>query len=418
MFFACCTSPSDDLMTERHRFFWQQGMVLAALLLAAALPAGAFAASEAAPSVSWNVTFSPENNNKFDAVAPTADGGYIALGSALTEVYGGKEDLLLVKTDGNGTHVWNRTFPDIAPASVTKTADGGYIIGAYNVSTTGSDQNITYQGSSFLIRTDDAGTEKWRQVLSGMMVSSVAETPDGGYAVIGWLWSRSESIDDTAAAIVKTDGNGTPVWNRTFPGTAANAGLVTADGGYVIGGTKSPFNNDRGDAFLIRLDADGSTLWHENYGAPTIYDIKEADDGRFVYAGNYWYGLVDANGEEIWLKNMEGLTGYAVGLRPSGGYLIAGTDQRSSEGFAFGTDGDGAIQWNTTFPATGVYAAGNAPDGGYVLAGIRFLSPDTSAAWLVGLEEPAEPAPTTPGFGAAVAGTALLLLVAERKMRR
>ncbi len=393
-------------------------MVLAALLLAAALPAGAFAASDAAPSVSWNVTFSPENNNKFDAVAPTADGGYIALGSALTEVYGGREDLLLVKTDGNGTHIWNRTFPGIAPASVAETADGGYIIGAYNVSAAESDQNITYQGSSFLIRTDAAGTEEWRQVLPGEKVSAVRPTADGGYVVIGWLWNPAGSTNDTTAVVTKTDGNGTTVWNRTFPGTAANAGVATADGGYVLGGTKSPSNNDIGDAFLIRLDADGNTLWHENYRAPVILDVEETGDGRFVYVGNYWYGLVDANGEEIWLKNMEGLTGYAVGLRPSGGYLIAGTDQRSGEGFAFGTDGEGDIQWNTTFPATGVYAAGNAPDDGYVLAGIRFLSPGTSAAWLAGLEEPAEPAPTTPGFGVAVAGAALLLLVAGRKMRR
>jgi len=64
--------------------------------------------------------------------------------------------------------------------------------------------------------------------------------------------------------------------------------------------------------------------------------------GGFVYSANYWYGLVDAKGDEVWLRNMEGLAGYAVLLRPAGGYVIAGKDIRSGEGFALGTDADGA----------------------------------------------------------------------------
>ncbi len=404
-------------MTKSYRTIWQPGMILAALLIAVVLPAGVVSAAEAAPSVAWDTTFSPENNSKFDAVAPTADGGYIALGSTLTQVFGGREDLLLVKTDGQGNGIWMERFPGVAAASVAETADGGYVIGAYNVSTTGSEQNSTYQGSSFLIRTDADGAEEWRQVLPGMKVSSVAETADGDYVAIGWLWNPAGSENDTTTVIMKTDGNGTPVWNRTFPGTAANAGLVTADGGYIVGGTKSPFENDIGDAFLIRLDADGNTLWHRNYGAPVIFDIEETDDGLFVYSGNYWYGLVDANGEEVWLKNIEGLTGYAVALRPAGGYMVAGTALGTGEGFVLGTDADGTIQWNMTFPAAGVYAATSAPDGGYTLAGIQFLSPDTSAAWLVNLEETANPTQAAPGFCAIGTGAALLLLLAGRKRR-
>ena len=87
-------------MTETVRDFWKPGTILAALLIAVVMPAGIVSASETSPEVAWNVTFAPENNNKFDAVAPTADGGFIALGSTLAEKYGGSESLLLVKTDG------------------------------------------------------------------------------------------------------------------------------------------------------------------------------------------------------------------------------------------------------------------------------------------------------------------------------
>ncbi|WP_292520081.1 hypothetical protein [Methanoculleus sp.] len=404
------------------REIWQFKTVTAVLLIAVLLSMGMASAAEAAPTVAWNTTFSPENNSKFDAVAPTADGGYIALGSAVTKPYGGRQDLLLMKTDGQGNEVWTERFPEMIPASVAETSDGGYIAGAYNLSTTVGEERFIYQGTSFLIRTDAAGKEEWRQVLPNEKVSAVRPTADGGYVIIGWLWNPPGSANDTTAVITKTDSDGTPTWNRTFPGTSANAGVVTADGGYIIGGTSSPFNNDVGDAFLIRLDADGNTVWHKNYQAPVVYDIEETDDGRFFYSSNYWYGLVEGDGEEIWLKNVEGLSGYAAALQPSGGYVVAGTNARNGEGFALGIDEDGAVQWNTTFPDSGIYAASSAPNGGYTLAGIRFLSPDTSAAWLVNLEGSAAaptgtPAQGAPGFGAIGAGAALLLLLAGRKWR-
>jgi len=404
-------------MTRRNQYSRLPGTIAMALLIAVILSAVAVSTAGAATTVAWNATFSPENNNKFDAVASTADGGYIALGSTLVEAEGGREDLLLVRADARGNEVWTRKFPGMAAASVAETPDGGYIAGAYNLSRSGTGEDEIYQGTSFLIRTDADGNEVWRQALPDEKVSAVRPTPDGGYAAVGWLWNPPGSENETTAIITKTDGNGTPVWNRTFPGTAANAGLVTADGEYVLGGTKSPFTYDIGDAFLTHLDADGNTLWSRNYRVPVIFDIEETDEGGFVYSGNYWYGLVDSQGEEVWLRNMEGLTGYAVTLRPSGGYMIAGTNLRNGEAFALGTDADGAIQWNTTFPGSGVYAADSTPEG-YVLAGIRYLSPATSAAWLAGLAETGEPNQAAPGVGAIGAGAALLLLLAGRKMRR
>ena len=402
-------------MMRRNRYFRCSAIraIMAALLIAVVvLPA----AAGTAPSVAWNVTFSPEENSKFDAVANTADGGYIALGSVLTKIIGGRSELLLVKTDHRGGEVWTERLPDIEAASIAETADGGYIVGGYNITAASPEDDAGYQGSSFLIRFDASGEEIWREVLPGEKVSAVLPTADGGYAVVGWLWNPPGSADDTMGIITKTDGAGTPVWNRTFPATAANAGIVTADGGYVIGGTKSPFTYDIGDAFLVRLDAGGNTLWHKNYAVPVIFDLEETADGGVAYSGNYWYGLVDAEGDEVWLRNMEGFAGYAVVPRPAGGYMIAGKDIRSGGGFTLGTDADGAIQWQTTYPDTAVYAAISAPDGGYTLAGIHFLSPVSSAAWLENLEEvEVTPTPATPGFGAVAAGMALLLLVVGRR---
>jgi hypothetical protein len=125
-------------MTRRNQYSRLPGTIAMALLIAVILSAVAVSTAGAATTVAWNATFSPENNNKFDAVASTADGGYIALGSTLVEAEGGREDLLLVRADARGNEVWTRKFPGMAAASVAETPDGGYIAGAYNLSRSGT----------------------------------------------------------------------------------------------------------------------------------------------------------------------------------------------------------------------------------------------------------------------------------------
>jgi hypothetical protein len=404
-------------MTRRNRSEWNPSLILAVSLIAMLLMTG-IAAADPSLSAAWTKTFSLEENNKFDAVQHTTDGGFIAAGSTLSQAVGASEDMLLVKTDAMGDEVWNRTIPQMVASSVEETTDGGYVIGSYTITSPKLSQNDTTQGTSFMIKTDAGGSEEWRQVLPGEKVSVVRPTGDGGYIVIGWLWNPPGSTDDTTAVITKTDERGSPVWNRTFPGLAANAGMQTADGGYIIGGTRSPYTYDVGDAFLIRLDASGNTLWNRTYEIPVILALQETEDGGYVFSGNYWYGRTDAQGESLWLQKMDGMNGYAVVLQPAGGYMVAGQNIRTGDAFAFGTDAEGVVQWNTTIPGAAAYAADTAGDGDFVLAGITYLTQNTSAAWMLKLTQAAEPTPAASGFGAGIIAAAFLLLLATRCRRR
>ena len=58
--------------------------------------------------ISWEKYFSCGDYAIGFSVQQTADGGYIIAG--YTGTYGGSEQLLLIKTDGNGTQEWRRTF--------------------------------------------------------------------------------------------------------------------------------------------------------------------------------------------------------------------------------------------------------------------------------------------------------------------
>ncbi len=372
------------------------------------------AAAQEAPITEWNATFSADLMNKFDSVKQTSDGGYIAAGSSIGANISGYEDLLLVRTDSNGSEIWNRTYERLSASSVTQTSDGGYAIAA-NIIAVPPTNSTGVVGAAYLIKTDDAGNVVWNTTFDGQRASTVQQTTDGGYVLIGWTWNPAGSPQDTNAIITKTDSNGNRIWERQFEGRAAYTGQQTDDGGYILGGTKSPFNFDVGDAFLIRLEADGTERWSRNLDLPSVYALEETSDGGYILAGSFWYARVDADGNEIWKNLVQGLNGWAALQAPEGGYLIAG--RINNDAIAIRTDDQGAVQWNTTFPHAGAYAADLAGDGGYVLAGTAFPQTGVADAWMIKLRDAAGPDQATPGFGtlAAIAAVCTLLVLRRRR---
>jgi hypothetical protein len=68
--------------------------------------------------------------------------------------------------------------------------------------------------------------------------SYVLQATDGGYIVTGWTesWSKAGQYD---AFLMKTDANGDTLWLRTYGGEDCDYGNCvqhTSDGGYVITG--------------------------------------------------------------------------------------------------------------------------------------------------------------------------------------
>ena len=275
------------------------------------------------------------------------------------------------------SHQWFvKTFggsEDDDGSSVQQTTDGGYII----------------VGTS-LIKIDSNGNEEWiNQSIDGR---SVQQTTDGGYIVTGKLYAGGGS----EIWLIKTDSEGNEEWSKTFGGDngeGAESVQQTTDGGYIITGYTFSFGNGRMDVWLIKTDLQGNEEWNKTFGGSdddTGYSVQQTIDGGYIITGvtlSFGNGArdvllikTDSEGNEEWSKTFGGSgweEGYSVQKTENGGYIITGwTDSfgiGNGDVWLIKTDSNGNEQWNKNFGGGNGESAESVQqttDEGYIITGV------------------------------------------------
>ncbi len=222
---------------------------------------------------------------------------------------------------------------------------------------------------------------------------ALTKTADGGYALFGQ--TMTFAVGGRDYWLVKTDSVGNELWNHAYGGTGQEFGyaiITTADSGLVLAGASNSFSGSY-DAWIIRTDAQGDTLWTRALGTTVrdeCYAIVETPDNGLVGAGyttaagsgNFWLFKLNANGDSLWSRNYGGGgldICWSLVMTPDSGFLLAGQTQSYGLGYAnapnywiLRTNANGDSLWSRVFDGTGVdvcKAAALMPDSGFVLGG-------------------------------------------------
>jgi len=254
------------------------------------------------PDTLWTRTFGGPGDDTGNSAQQTSDGGYIIAGQ--TYSYGaGNGDVWLIKTNFDGDSLWTRTFggsQNDRGYSVRQTNDGGYVIAGITQSYGAGSHDV------WLIKTDSNGDSLWTRTFGGSAGEqslSVQQTNDGGYVIAGYTFSHGAGEYD--AWLIKTDSQGDSLWTRTFGGSQSDGGSgvqQTDDGGYVIAGITQSYGAGWFDVWLIKTNSDGDSLWTRTFGGGSRdygNSVQQTSDGGYVIAG--YTNSYGAGGSNLWL---------------------------------------------------------------------------------------------------------------------
>lgn len=214
-----------------------------------------------------------------------------------------------------------------AGGRILQMADGGFMVGGSSEGgRQGTKDAPNYGRQDFwLIRLNANGEKLWDKSYGGNQpdhFSDMDQTSDGGF-ILGGTSSSGISGNKTSphygqgdAWVVRVDAQGNKLWDKSFGGTGHEGLSVvkeTADGGFIIGGGVQvpfgPFGATQGDFWVVRLDALGNQLWEAQFGGlldESLSDAHQTADGGFVLGG--WSSSTEIaiyGGSDYWLVRLD-----------------------------------------------------------------------------------------------------------------
>jgi len=272
--------------------------------------------------------YSEDAHSRPRAIAVAPDGSVVAgasvagvlVADGIDDVSGaGEDDAFVVKLDPDGNIDWWKRWGDDSHQhadDVAFDADGniivtGYFRGAVDFGG-GSIETSDSHYDGFVVKLAPDGSHLWSRALSGAhdeVPRALAVNPDGTIVVVGYFQGTATfGREDYASAgqrdvfVVKLDADGTTVWSRRFGDAADQRGhdvKVDGQGDIVITG-RFEGNMDFGGSvlevagggamFLVKLAADGEHVWSQRLGGPTDqagYDLAIDSRDRILLSGYY-----------------------------------------------------------------------------------------------------------------------------------
>ena len=314
--------------------------------------------------VEWARSVGGSRDDIIQSVAETSDGGVIAggyfRGSEIqvgdytltnSSSYTDYSDGMIIKYSAEGEVEWARSVGGRKTDQITSVAvteEGGAIVGGYFESDEIKVGDYTLTNNSFenyvdgmVIKYSAEGEIEWTRSVGGThddLITSIAETSDGGYIAGGDFESSSIQVGDYALTnnsrgtsyydgmIIKYSREGEVEWARSVGGSGheeINSVAKTSDGGVIAGGFfgsdeiqvgDSTLTNKRNsDGMIIKYSSTGEVEWARSIGGSNtdrINSVAETSDGGYI-AGGYFESFSIKVGDNT-LTNSR--SGYSDGM--------------------------------------------------------------------------------------------------------
>ncbi len=293
-------------------------------------------------SATWERLHSKKSTDCFRNVKEVPAGGFVVAGYS-ANLTPNDTDGIIIRFNDNGDTLW--TFTYNGPNSkedcfykVVPTSDGGFVVCGYSRSFGGGD-------NAMILKLNSSGHLQWVEDWGGSgteRAQDIIELSNGKFVVVGYTTSSPAHYYD--AFILKLDESGSTMWSKVYGWNNyddANSVKVLPDGGFIMGGQS---NNN---LFLIRTNSSGDTLWTKVWGTSGIDNIEcvnyaQGSGNGFIISGSTdgpgsggddgYVVKTDSGGNQLWAKTYGGSLNddyHRIELTNDGGYFASGT---SSDG--------------------------------------------------------------------------------------
>lgn len=210
------------------------------------------------------------------------------------------------------------------------------------------------------------------------------------------------------ASCLYVQGQAKTVWSKTFGGQKADQIYwlgQTSDKGFIIAGETKSFGAGNSDAWLIRLNKNGDTVWTKTYGSiddEFAEGVLQTKDGGFIFAGgtksfdtgktDVWIVRTNKFGDTLWTRTFGGTNddwGEEIRQTSDGGFVIPGwtTSSRGDyDALLIKLDKNGNVEWSRIYGGTKMDAAKSVIplSDGYIVAGVtKSFGAGDADAWII-----------------------------------
>ncbi len=192
---------------------------------------------------------------------------------------------------------------------ITATSDGGNSI--CGIMDNGSASRI------FISKLDCKGEVEWTNLYQNSSTINnisqrVVELPNEGYV----LATNMGTYQNYNMLVIRLDADGNTLWQKGMLGNrddVLNDAVRSPDGGIVISGATNTYGQDKNtssltfkDVYITKLDSDGNLLWSKTFGTASTVDegttIINTQDGGYALTGRY----IDRGAFQILLLKLDG----------------------------------------------------------------------------------------------------------------